>query len=381
MSLAPGEGADFDSFRGPATLAVGGFHGCGFGDEDGGLRCFGNNQNAQLGDGGTEEQVGFVAVDLRWPGFDFSPGLVADNPSAQVDGTAGGVRPLAAGLLHTCATDGDRVVCWGDSSYDQLGHRRGPLAAEVEGLPIDDRVVVQLAAGAFHTCALMRSPDIAPGEDDDVYCWGDDRFGALGDGEAGGTRREPVRVSLGGPVVGVAAGAHTTCALVLEEAVLGAAIDLVCWGRGLDGELADGLGESSATPRATALHVLPERSIYLSLGGLVPVEVRDGRLAPAGEGRGHGCVQIDELVGCWGDNRFGQLLGDEVSEQVLALTLAPLPESIPPMTIRAGGGFSCGLAGTDGRGGLFCWGRNDAGQLGSEGPGQLLPVPATALVR
>ena len=65
---------------------------------------------------------------------------------------------VTAGLLHACAIlRGERVVCWGDNRFAQLGVDAGedccPEATEVEGLP--EGPVSDLSAGAFHTCAIV----------------------------------------------------------------------------------------------------------------------------------------------------------------------------------------------------------------------------------
>ena len=81
-----------------AALVAGGFHNCAR-LNDGTVRCWGDNFDGQLGDGGSTDRLTPVAV------------------SGLANATA-----LVAGHFHTCAllTDGT-VRCWGDNWYGQLG--------------------------------------------------------------------------------------------------------------------------------------------------------------------------------------------------------------------------------------------------------------------
>ena len=63
-------------------------------------------------------------------------------------------------------------------------------------------------------------------------CWGDNRWGELGDGTTT-ERREPVAVKrLKGDIEQIVAGQHHTCAIVDGGAR--------CWGHGSYGQLGDG---------------------------------------------------------------------------------------------------------------------------------------------
>ena len=88
-------------------------------------------------------------------------------------GLTDGTR-LAAGGAHTCALAAGQVRWWGDNSHGQLGdgttNNRNAPAAAIAGLTN----VVDLAAGSYHTCARR--------EIGEVYCWGFNFAGQLGDG-------------------------------------------------------------------------------------------------------------------------------------------------------------------------------------------------------
>jgi alpha-tubulin suppressor-like RCC1 family protein len=83
---------------------------------------------------------------------------------------------------------------------------------------------VAISAGAVHTCAVA--------VDGDVYCWGQNTYGQLGDG---GTTDQPQPVAVVGQHAFAsvrAFGSHTCGATTSGEAF--------CWGYNLDGQLGDG---------------------------------------------------------------------------------------------------------------------------------------------
>jgi alpha-tubulin suppressor-like RCC1 family protein len=114
--------------------------------------------------------------------------------------------------------------------------------------------VVQLALGLVHSCALLRSGD--------VWCWGGNLMGEMGNGtfDSGGPPiyYPPARVRGLSSVVGIAAGGTHTCAVDKVGTVQ-------CWGGELRAELepkseydaswqsnmnSDALGTRSARTRA-----------------------------------------------------------------------------------------------------------------------------------
>ena len=106
-----------------------------------------------------------------------------------VNGAVLHVTQIAAGGFNTCAvTTAGGVKCWGDDSYGQLGNdavlKGQPTPVDVMGLTTG---VASVAAGFYHTCAVTTAGGLK--------CWGDDRYGQLGDDAALVSRPTPVDVA------------------------------------------------------------------------------------------------------------------------------------------------------------------------------------------
>ena len=168
--------------------ALGGSHACVI-TAGGAVSCWGNNEDGQLGDGtfasrGTPLPVSSLSgVTALAAGGSFTCAVIsggvkcwgdAKTAPEDVPGWAG-VVSLAAGRLHVCAltTDG-AVSCRGNNYSGQLGDGTTTSSAtpvQVVGLTSD---VVAIAAGEYHTCAVMANGGLK--------CWGANYSGSLGDG-------------------------------------------------------------------------------------------------------------------------------------------------------------------------------------------------------
>jgi len=176
------------------------------------VKCWGQNNNGQLGDNSTTNRLTPV----------------------NVVSLTGGITAIAAGTYHTCAlTSVGGVKCWGANYYGQLGdntttQRNTPV--DVVGLSSG---VVAITAGNYHTCALTSTGA--------VKCWGYNTYGELGDNSAT-TRKVPVDVvSLNGGVSAIGAGGFHTCALTNTGAVK-------CWGDNYYGELGNNTTNNTRVP-------------------------------------------------------------------------------------------------------------------------------------
>lgn len=154
-----------------ASVDVGGAsHTCGA-QSTGQALCWGRDNLGQLGRGaGTE---------------DGDP-----HPSPVAVSGLSDAASIAAGGGHSCAVRaGGQAVCWGQNDHGQLGrgtadNKPNPFPADVSGLA-DAHTI---SAGTDFTCTVR-------GTDREVYCWGSDESGQLGN-NAAGDQYQPVPVDV-----------------------------------------------------------------------------------------------------------------------------------------------------------------------------------------
>jgi alpha-tubulin suppressor-like RCC1 family protein len=336
---------------GMSALAAGSDHTCAV-TSGGGIKCWGSNDEGQLGDGGTTTRYTPVAVR----------GLASGVVALAAGGTTLSYSPSSA---HTCAvTSGGGVKCWGANHYGQLGdgttaHRTVPV--DVSGLATG---VVALAASGVHTCALTGGGG--------VKCWGANSFGQLGDGTTT-NRLTPVDVSgLASGVVALAAGGYHTCALTSGGGVK-------CWGANYYRQLGDGTTTTRTTPvdvsgLASGVSTLaagyestcagPSAGGVRCWGGNVTNPFEIGGLASgvvALVAGGHHICALTSGGGakCAGWNDYGQLGDGTTTLRWTALDVSGLVSSVS--ALAASWSHTC--AATTG-GGVKCWGHNGLGQLG-----------------
>jgi alpha-tubulin suppressor-like RCC1 family protein len=233
---------------------------------------------------------------------------------------------VVAGGHQTCAlTSSGIAYCWGDNAFGALGY--GASGTEVVPGAVDGvHLFMTLSIGFMHACGL----DL----DGAAICWGLDQGGRLGQGTWLSHSFRPLRVVGDLAFTTIAAGAEHTCARASSGRIW-------CWGANVDGQLGDGTTEDRMVPN------------------LVSGEIEFTQVAAGGW---HTCgLAVGGSAYCWGQNGVGQL-GDGTS--ALGLT-RPLPTrvggDVPFVTIAAGFIHACAL---DSAGQAYCWGGNEAGQLG-----------------
>lgn len=243
--------------------------------------------------------------------------------------------------VNACAINSERdLYCWGQNSYgqDNPDHINVIQWAPVR---INQLSSVETAsANVDHNCAI----GILEGEAErNLYCWGDNRYGRLGDGTLS-TRLTPAKVAGTELYVVVSVGQLHTCAIT-------GAGKLHCWGQNLTGALGIGTSDSNNHPNPESVKLNSEPWTVVSTGNQFT-------------------CGISQTTGyCWGRNQYGQLgVGhtDDVAEPT------NVSGGIQFRSLTTNRTHACGI---DTNHKLYCWGQNNQGQVGNHGTINM-PSPA-----
>lgn len=331
----------------------------------GNLRCWGENDEGQLGYGHKKNI-----------GDDEKP-----YQAGNID-VGGKVKQVATGEKHICVLlEGGYVRCWGENQHGQLGYGHTKWIGDDEKPSSADYLdlggkVIQITAGWYHNCALLESGD--------VKCWGWNNRGQLGydhtnnvgDDETLSTLK-PVLVN--GKVAQLSAGIYHTCA-VLDSGKMD------CWGSSDTGQLTSRVPNSIVKISSDLNHncvILMTGEVqcwgwnkFAQLGYVHPSNTfqysNTGRLIKLDEkvlditaAHHHTCVITESgNVKCWGLNDEGQLGYGHKKSMVLgdkADVFGNVAISGEAVQITSGVFHTCVLLSS---GQVQCWGKNDWGQLG-----------------
>ena len=167
------------------------------------------------------------------------PAFTIATTASSANTTTSSAAGFAAGLYHTCTKlDNGAVKCWGRNNYGQLGIDNATDMGDAQG-EMDQltginlgtgRTATAIAAGVYHTCAIL--------DDGVVKCWGYNDHGQLGIdnntrmGNAQGEMDQLTGINLGTgrTATAIVAGFFHTCAK-LDNGVV------KCWGGNNYGQL------------------------------------------------------------------------------------------------------------------------------------------------
>jgi hypothetical protein len=315
---------------------------------DGTVRCWGKNDQGQLGDGTTTPRLTAVAVR----------GL-------------SGVIEVSAGLGYTCALvdaggGSGPVKCWGaPSSWSGVGPSHGTMVPVTIG---GFNNAIAVSAGSGIACALL--------SDRTVECWGDNSRGELGNGTRASSSTPVVVPGLSG-VQAINAGDTAVCVVMQSTGAVS------CWGSA--GYVAPDVPLDTLTPTAVpgvtgavSVSASPYNACALLQAGTVDCWAMSNHPFTAaavpglsglkgfafsidGQQTEHTCVLLaggsvkcrspDPYVGQDGNGSTSRN-GDKL------VAVRGLRDA---MTISAADFYTCAVRSA---GSVECWGLNEYGQLG-----------------
>ncbi len=162
----------------------------------------------------------------------------SDTPSRS---NVSAVTAIAAGGYHSLVISLGSVFAYGWNGWGQLGNNTLQNASTRVKVKMPSGVTATaIAAGFAHSMAI--------GSDHKLYAWGRDLYGELGDGTITEDSKVPVVVSM---PAGVTATAIT--AGVADSMAIGSDGNLYAWGINADGELGDGNTTGADTPVQVSL--------------------------------------------------------------------------------------------------------------------------------
>ncbi|MEM9242644.1 MAG: hypothetical protein AAGA27_01120 [Pseudomonadota bacterium] len=252
--------------------------------------CWGSNLQGQLGN------TSYGSSSLASTG---TPAQVLDE-----EGNPISLAQISMGQFSACGLNASgEAYCWGANNFGQLGigningdsnvtcteEKNNNQSVEVSCFPYAKPVTTNQDGVALNFNNIKVGHQTACGvakTDGETYCWGDNEYGQLGNGESGATayKKQPTAVEGGQKFLTVSAGHLTTCAINTNKKAY-------CWGANAAGQLGiDTYTDPSQVSTPTAVqHVelfnsIFEGSYYTTCG-----------VAKTGQGY------------CWGRNNEGQL--------------------------------------------------------------------------
>ena len=291
--------------------------------------------------------TGNTTLTARWGrwGADPAQGPWRGGTDVRIDTPTSRVRfaQVSAGQSHSLAVGSDgNLYAWGNNEDGQLGDgtttsRTAPIMAAA---PAGVKFV-QVSAGGSHSMALDR--------DGNIWTWGNDRSNQLGRDETPNRKQPgPAATHAGVTFIAVSAGADHSMAIARDGNI---------WTWGYDGHRQVGSSGSGSKPKGVGV---PEAAFAsVSAGARHSIGLDTNGTAWTWGGLSDGLNDDEDLLGHAG------------------FRPAPVDTGLRFTAVSAGADHSMGVA-RDGT--VYTWGHNEGGQLGrtptgAEPAGRPGPVP------
>ena len=310
--------------------------------ENGDLYCWGNNERGHIGTGDTVHQ--------------FTPVKVLSN-----------VKKFTMGSEHTAAIkeNGD-LYCWGSNGRGEVG-MGSDNTVQKEPVKVLENIK-DVSLGYWSSAAIS--------ENGDLYCWGDNRDGEVGNGTYTKKETRPIKIldSVSKVYTSETSG---NIAAIKENG------DLYCWGHNRDGQVGNGTQTDVTNPTKILeniksvsfgwLHMAAVKEngdLYCwgynysgqigngkpSVYQLEPVKVLENVEQVKCSGETTCAITKNGDLYCWGDNDWGQIGNGDVK---------PVKEPVKIMeNVRLLPNSGIGAVITK-ENDLYCWGVNSNGSVGN----------------
>lgn len=306
-------------------------------------------------------------------------------------------KQVATGQSHIVALGSDgNVYAWGLNNYGQLGDS----SSASDSIPVMVKKPAgvtswsAVAAGAYYSMAIANNGD--------VYAWGFNNFGQLGNGTTGNDSIPTlVKLPTGVTATKIAAGTNFGLAIGSNDT-------LYVWGRNYNGQLGIGNTKDQHSPVAVRFpsgvtswtqigagaftsYALGNDGNLYSAGSNGNGQIGDGTttqrnsfvkvILPSGatgwksfSGGASFCLGLasNDTLYAWGFGSDGELGDGQMVVNNTSMQVVSLPAGVTTTSYAAGHNHSL-IIGSDGH--MYSWGLNSAGELGNGTTvGAIVPV-------
>ena len=268
---------------------------------NGDLYCWGWNTSGQVGNGTTELQL--------------TPIKVLENVRT-VTAASYGSRGDGVGNVSAVTTNGD-LYCWGWNTSGQVGN--GTTVTQLTPEKILDNVnSVSVSASVSVVSGDVQSYNYRTGNmaaitvNGDLYCWGANRSGQVGNGTISQAQCSPEKVLSNVNFVSVSSGGDGSVAYrgFGNTVAIATNGDLYCWGANGSGQIGNNTTETQSTPERVLSNISSvsffSSSSNFTFGGV-------------------SAITTNGDLYCWGTNRVGQVGNGTTINQLTPLKILGSP--------------------------------------------------------